>query len=112
MSYDHQLTIYALTGSSRSGTLTPTGTHLYAEREVYHARYWESVQAGTSVDRMVTVPGHIDVTCTQYAIPEDGHAYKILQAQFTEDEDRLPATAISLHRAEGNYDVLEVTNDS
>ena len=44
MTYDHFLTVYDLKdGTQRGGKLTENSGHLYAELEVYHRRYWESV---------------------------------------------------------------------
>lgn len=107
MTYDHFLTVYDLKdGTQRGGKLTENSGHLYAELEVYHRRYWESVQAGSRIDRMVRVPFGEALTATQYAIPEDGHVYRIEQARHGLDEDGLAVTTLSLRRMEGSYDIL------
>ena len=55
--YDHELNIYSLpSGTPLQRKLQHVSRHLYAEREVYHARFWESVQAGSQIDLMVCVP--------------------------------------------------------
>lgn len=105
--YDRHLTVYDLTGGSPlGGRLTVNSAHFYAEQEVYHGRYWESVQAGSRIDRIVRVPFGDDLTATQYVIPEDGHVYRIEQAQHGRDKDELPVTTLSLRRMEGSYDLL------
>lgn len=107
MIYDRYLTVYDFAGGAPAGgKLTVNSAHFYAEQEVYHRRYWESVQAGSRIDRMVRVPFGDDLTATQYAIPEDGHVYRIEQAQHALDGDGLPVTTLSLRRMEGNYDIL------
>ena len=111
MIYDRYLTVYDLAGGSPiGGKLTENSAHYYAEMEVYHRRYWESVQAGSRIDRMVRVPFGEALTATQYAIPEDGHVYRIEQAQHGLDEDGLPVTTLSLRRMEGSYDLLRTEN--
>lgn len=105
--YDHYLTVYDLAGGSPlSHQLTVNSAHFYAELEVYQRRYWESVQAGSRIDRMVRVPFGGDIMADQYVIPEDGHVYRIEQAQHGSDDDGLAVTTLSLRRMEGNYDIL------
>ena len=113
MTYDHYLTVYDLAdGSQRGGSLAVNSAHFYAELEVYHRRYWESVQAGSRIDRMVRVPFGEDLTATQYVIPEDGHVYRIEQAQHGLDEDGLAVTTLSLRRMEGSYDILRSSGNA
>lgn len=106
MIYDRYLTVYDLAGSPLSHQLTVNSAHFYAELEVYQRRYWESVQAGSRIDRMVRVPFGGDIMADQYVILEDGHVYRIEQAQHGSDDDGLPVTTLSLRRMEGNYDIL------
>lgn len=107
MIYDHYLTVYDLAGGSpMKNTLSVNSAHFYAELEVYHRRFWESVQAGSRIDRMVQIPFGDDITATQFVMPEDGHIYRIEQAQHGLDEDGLAVTTLSLKRMEGNYDIL------
>lgn len=107
MIYDRYLTVYDLAGGSPlSHQLTVNSAHFYAELEVYHRRYWESVQAGSRIDRMIRVPFGEDLTAAQYVIPEDGHVYRVEQAQHGPDDDGLPVTTLSLRRMEGKYDIL------
>lgn len=91
-------------GAPFQGRLVKTSLRYYADRTVYHRRYWEAVQAGSRVDKLVRMPDHIDVTATDYAVLGD-HAYRIEQVQHMEDEDGLPVTELSLRRMEGNYDL-------
>lgn len=111
MIYDRYLTVYDLAdGTQRGGKLAVNSAHFYAELEVYHRRYWESVQAGSRIDRMVRVPFGEDLTATQYVVPEDGHVYRIEQAQHGLDEDGLSVTTLSLRRMEGSYDILRASD--
>lgn len=110
MIYDHYLTIYDLAGSPLSHKLTINSAHFYAPMEVYHARFWEGVQAGSRIDMMVQIPFGRDISATQYAIPEDGHVYRIIQAQHGTDSDELPVTTLSLQREEGFYEICRPEN--
>lgn len=106
MIYERELNIYSLPdGTPLQRKLQHVSRHLYAEMEVYHARYWESVQANSRIDMMVAVPDGREITATQYCVPEDSHVYRIEQAQHGKDKDGLPMTTLSLRRMEGNYDI-------
>lgn len=108
MIYDHLLTVYDETaGTPLQQKLTPAGTHYYAKMEVYHTRFWESVQAGSRIDKMARVPFGEEIRADQYVIPEDGHVYRIVQAQHGRDGDGLECTTLSLRRMERNYDVAK-----
>lgn len=91
-------------GTALQGDLVTLSSHLYAELEVYHRRFWESVQADSQIDRLVRIPFGLDVDAGLYCILEDGHVYKILQAQHGPDEDGLPCCTMSLMRKEEMYD--------
>ncbi len=109
MIYDKgPLAVYTLAGggSPLTGRLEALSQHLYQELEVYHARYWESVQAGSRIDTMLRVPFGDEIEASHYCIPADGHVYRILQAQHGRDEDGLPCCTLSLQREEKNYDVV------
>ncbi len=107
MIYDRgPLQICALQGGSvlRGELSAPLSLHYYRELEVFHKRFWEAVQAESQIDRLVRVPFGSDLDAGLYCIPEDGHTYKILQAQHGQDEDGLPCCTLSLMRKEDNYD--------
>lgn len=104
--YDRPLTIYTLTsGSPLLGKLEQPRQYYCREMEVYHRRYWEAMQAGCQIDKVVRVPMGGEITATMYAIPQDGHVYRIEQAQHGEDEDGFAVTTLSLRRMEGRYDI-------
>lgn len=104
--YDRELNVYSLpSGSPLQGKLVRISRHLYAEREVYHARYWESVQAGARIDMLVCVPDGAAIAADMYCIPDDGHVYRIVQAQHGRDDNGLSVTALSLRRMESKYDI-------
>ena len=106
MIYDRLLTVYdEPAGTPLQHKLTVAGSHYYAPMEVYHGRYWESVQAGSRTDLMARVPFGEDIRADQYVIPEDGHVYRVVQAQHGPDKDGLVCTTLSLRRMEGNYDI-------
>lgn len=108
MIYDRPIGIYTLpAGSPLQHTLAPFGSYLCAEREVFHARYWESVQSGSRIDMMAELPFGRDISATMYAIPADGHVYRVEQAQHGLDANGLPITVLSLMRMEGNYDIAD-----
>lgn len=77
------------------------------ELEVYHRRYWESVQAGSRIERLVEIPFHRECDAGMYA-KYRGHLYSIEQAQFGEDKDGLPITTLSLKREEVPYDIASL----
>lgn len=91
-------------GTPLRGTLSVVSAHLFHEDEVYHRRYWEGVQAGSRIDRLIRVPWGAEITADHYALL-DGHVYKIVQAQHGLDDLGLPQTTLSLERKEGNYDI-------
>ena len=108
MIYDRSLWICnppAGVGAPFQGRLVRRQQYMYAELTVYHRRYWESVQAGTRVDRMVQVPFGRSILATEYALLGDGHMYRIEEAQQTTDEDGLPVCNLALRRLEANYDL-------
>ena len=77
------------------------------EKEVYHRRYWESVQADSRIDRLVEMPLHRTVDAGMYTVYKN-RLYSIEQAQFGKDENDLPVTVLSLKRVEVPYDVKEI----
>ena len=77
------------------------------EKEVYHRRYWESVQADSRIDRLVEMPLHRAVDAGMYAVYKN-RLYSIEQAQFGKDENSLPVTTLSLKRVEVPYDIKEI----
>ena len=107
MIYDRPLTVFKLDTASPPTTrrLTDPAAYLCAYRTVYHRTYFQAVQAGESIDRMVQLRApDPPPDATMYAVLEDGHVYRIREAQLTEDEDGLPAVVLSLHREEARYD--------
>lgn len=106
MIYDKPLEILKLpdtVGTLLQGEPEHVFSAFCAELEVYHARYWESVQAGSRVDVIVELPLHRNVEAGMFARYK-GHIHSIVQAQFGNDKDGLPITTLSLKRPEVNYD--------
>lgn len=110
MIYDTSITVLKLPdniGTPLQGKLVPFLDAFCCEKEVYHKRFWESVQAGSRVDLLVELPLHRDVDAGMFA-KYKGHIYSIEQAQFGKDENQLPITTLSLKRLEVQYDIAAV----
>ena len=110
MIYDTPITICKLKdghGIPSPGSLEPKFSAYCGEMQVFHSRYWESVQAGSRIDTMVEIPLHRDVDAGMFAKFKK-HYYSIEQAQFGKDDDGLPATILSLKRAGEQYDIAGV----
>ena len=110
MIYDKPITILALpdtVGTVIQGDLLPVFSAYCRQMQVFHQRYWESVQAGSRIDTMVELPLHRDVTAGMFAMYQE-HVYSVEQAQFGEDPDGLPVTVLSLKRSEDFYDIAAV----
>lgn len=107
MIYDTPITILKLpddVGTPLQGKLKEVFTAFCGEKEVYHRRFWESVQAGSRIDLMVELPFHRNTDAGMFA-KYKGHVYSIEQAQFGKDGNSLPITTLSLKRAEDQYDI-------
>ena len=110
MIYDKQITLLKLpdnVGTPLHGNLQAVETGWCAEKEVYHRRYWESVQAGSRIDTLVQLPLHRTVEAGMFARYKE-HIYSIEQAQFGSDDMGLPVTILSLKRSEVQYDIADV----
>lgn len=107
MIYDTEIVIAKLpdnVGTPLQGKLQAVFMAFCGEKEVYHRRFWESVQAGSRIDIMVELPLHRSIDAGMFAKYKD-HVYSVEQAQFGKDEYLLPITTLSLKRAEGQYDI-------
>lgn len=110
MIYDTPITIQKLpddVGTPIQGKLEDVFSAFCGELTVYHARFWESVQAGSRIDAMVELPLRRNADAGMFARYKD-HIYSIEQAQFEEDRDGLPITVLSLKRAEAQYDIAGI----
>lgn len=110
MIYDTPIIIAKLpdnVGTPLHGKLQRLYGAFCGEKEVYHRRFWESVQAGSRVDLLVELPLHRTVDAGMFARYKD-HIYSIEQAQFGKDENGLPITTLSLKRSEAQYDIAAV----
>lgn len=110
MIYDTPITIMKLpdtVGTPIQGKLESVLSAYCGETSVYHTRYWESVQGGSRIDRLVELPLHRDVDAGMFA-KFKGHVYSIEQAQFEKDENGLPVTVLSMKRAGAQYDAAAV----
>ena len=110
MIYDEPITVAKLpdnVGSILQAPPEPVFSAYCGELEVYHRRYWESVQAGSRIERLVELPFHRECDAGMYAKYRD-HLYSIEQAQFGKDKDGLPITTLSLKREEVPYDITSL----
>lgn len=109
MIYDRVVEVFELDTASSplQRRLVLHSAHYYGRKTVYHKTYFEALQAGESVNRMIQIPAPENPpTATMYAVPDDGHVYRIIEVQPTEDEDGLPVVVLSLHREEARYDLF------
>lgn len=112
MIYDKILTICTLLPgrSPASRKLGRVSQHYYAEHTVYASRFYAGRQAGAKLVRMVSVPRSVydaAIEADQYCILDDGHVYRIDQAQRELDNDGLPVTTLSLAEPEGKYELYQ-----
>ena len=112
MIYDKILTICTLRPGKSPAVrkLGKISQQYYAERSVYASRYYAGRQAGAKLVRMVSVPRSVydpPIEADQYCILDDGHAYRIDQAQRELDDDGLPVTTLSLAEPEGKYELYQ-----
>ena len=110
MIYDTPIIIAKLpddVGTPLQGKLQRLYGAFCGEKEVFHRRFWESVQAGSRIDLLVEMPLHRKVDAGMFA-KYKGHIYSIEQAQFGKDADGLPITTLSLKRSEAQYDIAAV----
>lgn len=110
MIYDKPVLIGELpagVGTPLQGKLTLVMAAFCGERSVYSSRYWDSVQAGSRIDRLVELPLHRQIEAGMYALYKD-HFYSVEQAQFEHDRNGLPVTVLSLKRSEDQYDIAGV----
>lgn len=108
MIYDENIDIYSLpagAGVPTATNLTPVSSHYCGELQVFASRYWQSVQAGSSVDRMVEIPERLEnVTAAMFA-RFNGGIYSIEQVQYGHDSHGLDITTLSLKRYLSNLDI-------
>ena len=111
MIYDKPVTILALpsdAGTPLQGPLQKVFDAWCGEMTVYHARFWEAVQAGSRIDAMVEIPLHRrNVDAGSFARYE-GHVYSVEQVQYQTDSNGLPVTVMSMKRTEECYDLTAV----
>lgn len=112
MIHDKILTICTLLPgrSPASRKLRAVSQHYYAERTVYASRFYAGKQAGAKLVRMVSMPRSVydaAIEADQYCMLDDGHVYRIDQAQRETDDDGLPITTLSLAEPEGKYELYQ-----
>lgn len=107
MIYDTPITVLRLhpdTGTPLQKKLQQEFSAYCGPMTVFHGRFFEAIQAGTQIDRMVELPLHQNVDAGMFA-RMGGHIYRVEQAQFEQDENRLPVTRLSLRRFDDRYDI-------
>ena len=108
MIYEIPLTVCRLDTSTHvlDRRLVPVSRHLCAEMEIYNRTYWESRQAGQTVEKMVELPKTCAVQANCYAKLR-GSVYKIERVQETEADGGVPVYVLSLSRSEERYEVFD-----
>lgn len=111
MIYDKPIDVLKLpdgVGTPIQGNLEPVFSAWCGEMTVFHARFWEAVQAGSRIDAMVEIPLHRKEADAGFFARYEDHIYSIEQSQFQKDSDGLPVTVLSLKRLEKQYDIAAV----
>ena len=111
MIYDKPIDVLKLpdgVGTPLQGKLQPVFSAWCGEMTVFHARFWEAIQAGSRIDVMVEIPLHRKEADAGCFARYEGHIYSIEQAQYQKDSDGLPVTVLSLKRSEEQYDIAAV----
>lgn len=108
MIYEIPLTIAKLDDATHvlDRRLVTESRHLCAELDVYSRTYWESRQAGQTVEKMVELPKTCDIQGNRYAVLR-GKVYKVERAQETEADGGLPVYRLTLTKSEDRYAVFE-----
>lgn len=111
MIHDRLLEVFELAPSSSplERKLQNGLEYYYGEKEVYASRYFSASQTGETINMLVEIPRLIEedrIPTDRYCIPEDGKVYKIIQAQYGNDENFLPVTTLSLKAMEEKYEIL------
>ena len=112
MIYDKILTIYTLLPGRSPAVrkLKAVSQHFYCERTVYASRFYAGKQAGQKLVRMVSMPRSVfdaPIEADQYCTLEDGHVYRIDQAQREQDADGLDINTLSLAEPEGKSELFQ-----
>ena len=77
---------------------------------MYASRFYAGKQAGQKLVRMVSMPRSVfaaPIEADQYCTLEDGHVYRIDQAQREQDADGLDINTLSLAEPEGKYELFQ-----
>lgn len=114
MIYDRSILICTKpAGTLIQSALVPAFERFCGFRTVYASRFWNSVQAGSSIDRLAELPRLPGETieAEMYAVV-DGAVYRINQAQEDEDRHNRPIWRLSLKREERSYDIALPEEDN
>lgn len=112
MIYDKILTVCDLAPGRSPAVrkLRAVSRHYYCERTVYASRFYAGKQTGQKLVRMVSTPRSVfdaPIEADQYCILDDGHIYRIDQAQREQDTDGLDVNTLSLAEPEGKYELFQ-----
>ena len=111
MIYDKQITVLKLpadVGTPLQGKLQKVFDAWCGEMTVFHARFWEAVQAGSRIDAMVEIPLHRRSVDAGSFAEYEGHIFSVEQVQYQTDGNGLPVTVLSMKRSEECYDIAAV----
>ncbi len=76
----------------------------YKERTVGQQRFYNAMQAGVQIERVLDCPLRQNVSTQDVAIPNDGQQYRIVQVQYIEDAQP-PEMRLTLEAVTQAYDI-------
>lgn len=106
---DGIVAVYTVTDAAEPGEMPRKALSLkiklnYEERRLGITRYYQAQQNNVSVEKIVRVPRHAEITNQDVAITEDGKQYRIDMVQTAEDVFP-PSYDLTLAKVTHNYEV-------
>ena len=106
---DGVVAVYSVTDAADPGEMSRKALSLkiklnYEERRLGITRYYQAQQNNVSVEKIVRVPRHAEITNQDVAITEDGKQYRIDMVQAAEDVFP-PSYDLTLAKVTHDYEV-------
>ena len=106
---DGIVAVYSVTDAAEPGEMPRETLNLkiklnYEERRLGITRYYQAQQNNVSVEKIVRVPRHAEITNQDVAITEDGKQYRIDMVQAAEDVFP-PSYDLTLAKVTHDYEV-------
>lgn len=101
--------VYSVADAAKPGEMPRKALSLkiklnYEERRLGITRYYQAQQNNVSVEKIVRVPRHAEITNQDVAITEDGNQYRIDMVQTVEDVFP-PSYDLTLAKVTHDYEV-------